>query len=199
MPSIYLLRHGETEASRAGRMCGREDSPLTEGGIQALGRLRLPHADVVFSSPSSRCVHTASVAGYPQPVLESALCEVDFGAWEQHTFDEAAARDSDAAAAYLADPYAFIFPGGEGLADLERRIDDFIRTSLMPRVARGETILVVSHAGPLKMLLLLLLGMGAGHFWNIAILPAKASEIAYTYDGALHTHLVRLNGTEMRG
>ena len=66
-PSLWLIRHGETEWARLGKHTGRTDIPLTElGREQASGVAgRLAHHDFaqVLSSPLSRALDTARLAG----------------------------------------------------------------------------------------------------------------------------------------
>ena len=76
---MYLVRHGETEWSRARRHTGRTDVPLNEVGeaeAKALGQhLRSLEVDRVLSSPMIRAVTTARLAGFgesagfPQPAV----------------------------------------------------------------------------------------------------------------------------------
>jgi len=64
---LILLRHGETEWSRAGRHTGRTDLPLTPAGEAAAAALApaLAGRDIraVFASPLQRATRTAALAG----------------------------------------------------------------------------------------------------------------------------------------
>jgi broad specificity phosphatase PhoE len=84
---LYLVRHGETEWSRARRHTGRTDVPLNpvgEAEAKALGRhLRGLEADRVLSSPRQRAVATAELAGFGDRLeLTEALAEFDYGEYE---------------------------------------------------------------------------------------------------------------------
>ena len=86
MGELILLRHGETEWSRAGKHTGRTDIPLTPHGEQAamalapvLARRRIP---AVFSSPARRAVTTAVLAGLDGAQLYPDLWEWDYGGYE---------------------------------------------------------------------------------------------------------------------
>ena len=86
MGELILLRHGETEWSRAGKHTGRTDIPLTSHGEQAamalapvLARRRIP---AVFSSPARRAVTTAVLAGLDGAQLYPDLWEWDYGGYE---------------------------------------------------------------------------------------------------------------------
>lgn len=89
-PSLYLVRHGETEWARLGRHTGRTDVPLTaEGRAQAraiAGRLAGVRFARVVSSPLSRALDTALLAGYAEVVeIEPDLVEWDYGEYEGRT------------------------------------------------------------------------------------------------------------------
>jgi broad specificity phosphatase PhoE len=90
---LYLVRHGETEWSRARRHTGRTDLPLSpvgEAEARALGdHLRGLEAGRVLSSPLTRAVQTAKLAGLGDRVERSdALLEFDYGRYEGMTTEE---------------------------------------------------------------------------------------------------------------
>jgi len=92
-PKAWLIRHGETEWARDGRHTGRTDVPLTElGRSQAVAAGRKiagqPFAEV-FSSPLSRALETARIAGFGDRVeLLDDLREWDYGDDEGRTTPE---------------------------------------------------------------------------------------------------------------
>jgi broad specificity phosphatase PhoE len=90
---LYLVRHGETEWSRARRHTGRTDLPLSPVGkleAAALGwHLRGLEVDRVLSSPLTRATATASLAGFGDRVeLTDALLEFDYGDYEGRSTPE---------------------------------------------------------------------------------------------------------------
>jgi probable phosphoglycerate mutase len=93
MGDLILLRHGETEWSRAGKHTGRTDIPLTPRGEQAAAAiaplLAGRHIVAVFTSPAERAIRTADLAGLgtgakPDP----DLWEWDYGGYEGMTTRE---------------------------------------------------------------------------------------------------------------
>lgn len=87
MTELILARHGETEWSRDGRHTGRTDVPLTANGRDEAERLREPLAGRgftrVLSSPLSRAVDTARLAGFGEVVeTRDDLLEWDYGEYE---------------------------------------------------------------------------------------------------------------------
>lgn len=90
---MWLVRHGETEWAKLGRHTGRTDIPLTElGRAQAESlaeRLAGRPFALVLSSPLSRALETARLAGYAHQVRTSDdLLEWDYGADEGRTTPE---------------------------------------------------------------------------------------------------------------
>ena len=85
---LILLRHGETEWSRSGRHTGRTDIELLEVGREqatlaadALGDLAL-RDPLVVSSPRTRALVTAELAGLSVDEVSPLLAEWDYGAYE---------------------------------------------------------------------------------------------------------------------
>jgi probable phosphoglycerate mutase len=83
---LYLLRHGETEWNREGRMQGRRDSPLTAlGQVQAARQgaalRRAGVAAPAFVSPRGRARRSAALAGLDARV-DPDLAEIGMGSWE---------------------------------------------------------------------------------------------------------------------
>jgi broad specificity phosphatase PhoE len=83
---LWLVRHGETEWSKARRHTGLTDVPLTEKGAreaEVLGRqLRDVHFDLVLTSPLSRAMRTAEIAGFEGYETSEDLVEFDYGSYE---------------------------------------------------------------------------------------------------------------------
>jgi broad specificity phosphatase PhoE len=86
MGDLILLRHGETEWSRAGKHTGRTDVPLTARGEAAAAALApaLAGRDIVaaFSSPAQRAARTAERAGLTNVKQDPDLWEWDYGGYE---------------------------------------------------------------------------------------------------------------------
>jgi broad specificity phosphatase PhoE len=86
-PEVVLVRHGETEWTRAGKHTGRTDVPLTDRGreqARAVGATLHPRQfAVVLTSPLERAAETCRLAGYGDVAeLRDELMEWDYGAYE---------------------------------------------------------------------------------------------------------------------
>lgn len=83
---LFLVRHGETEWSRAGRHTSRTDLPLLPDGVRRAELLRVRLAgerfDAAFTSPLQRARETARLAGFSEATVEPLLTEWDYGEYE---------------------------------------------------------------------------------------------------------------------
>ena len=174
MPGLILARHGATEHNSSLRFCGHADVPLSETGCRQAERLALRLAgeriDVAYSSDLARAADTAARICEGRGLaaeLRPELREMDFGECDGLTFQEIA-EGYPSVAARLADAGSDIsFPGGESLRRMGERVDGFLETLL--RHGQQESVLVVSHGGPLRVLLCRLLGIGLEHWWQFRL------------------------------
>lgn len=83
---IYLARHGATEWSESGQHTSITDLPLLPRGEEKAKRLgaalREHHFAAVYASDRQRALHTAELAGFPQPTVSPLLREFDYGRYE---------------------------------------------------------------------------------------------------------------------
>jgi broad specificity phosphatase PhoE len=174
---IVLVRHGETEWSRAKRHTGRTDVPLTERGrreAEAVGRqLAGRRFSLVLTSPSSRAHETCRLAGFGTAAQErDDLREWDYGDYEGLTTAEIQAGEPGWSI-WTAD-----VSGGETIAQVGARADrvlDELR-------AAGCNALVFSHGHLLRVLAARWLGLGAGAGALFALDPATLSVLGYEHD-----------------
>jgi broad specificity phosphatase PhoE len=164
--TLYLARHGETEANSQARFSGRLDTPLTEMGRAqacAVGEilkrevgLRPPLAFI--SSPLRRAMTTMQIV---RAVLElppegfttdARIAEIDLGGWDQLTADEARARDPALFEARAADKWDMRVPGGENYADVAARAAGWVESLSTDTFA-------VSHGALTRILRGLFLGL----------------------------------------
>jgi broad specificity phosphatase PhoE len=153
MLELYLVRHGETEWSRARRHTGRTDLPLSpvgEAEARALGdHLRGLEVDRVLSSPLTRALATAKLAGFGDRVERSdALLEFDYGEYEGRTTAEIRASRPGW------DLFRDGCPGGETVERAAVRA----RTLLDDLAAADGRVLLFSHGHQLRILTTVFLG-----------------------------------------
>ena len=182
-----LLRHGQTPMSVQKRYAGRTDAPLTEVGVQqaaaAAKRLASAGLGVIVTSPLLRTVQTAqSVAAVTGAavVTDDGFRETDFGAWEGLTFAEVRERWPAEISAWMADPEVAP-PDGESFTDVSARVTAALDRVLAARA--GQTVLIVSHVTPIKMLVAAALLAPPAALYRMHLDLAALSEIDWYADG----------------
>jgi broad specificity phosphatase PhoE len=153
-PEIVLVRHGETEWSRAGKHTGRTDVPLTdEGRAQAVAlgaTLRGLRFALVLTSPLSRALETCRLADLGEVAQERPdLMEWDYGAYEGRTTAEIREERPDWTL------WRDGVPGGESAAEVGARADRVIAEL---RAAGGDAA-VFAHGHLLRVLTARWLGL----------------------------------------
>ena len=146
-PELWVVRHGETEWSRAGRHTGRTDVPLTPSGERQALALRARLAGLrfaaVLSSPLSRALETCRLAGHGEAArIVGDLREWDYGEYEGRTTAEIQ-REVPGWNIWSAG-----VPGGESVDELGRRADRVIEEAV---AARGD-VLLFAHGHVLRVL-----------------------------------------------
>jgi broad specificity phosphatase PhoE len=166
-PTIYYMRHGETDWNVEGRLQGGIDTPLNE-----LGRTQAAHAgrtladlfarhgrnpsDLAFvASPLQRARHTMDLVrrelklppgGY---ALDDRLREIGYGHWEGSTLAQMQALDPELYATRLIDKWTVPPPGGESYASVQIRMRDWYDS------VKADT-LAVAHGGTARALMVAL-------------------------------------------
>lgn len=193
--TLLLLRHGQTELSVGRRYSGHGDPELTPlGHAQAAGAaVRLAqNADiaVVISSPLRRARQTAAAVSEatnaPLEVREG-LIETDFGAWEGLTFGEAKQRDPELHALWLGSQDVSP-PGGESFATVSQRLA--AERDAILAAYPGQTVVVVSHVTPIKMILRDALRGGPEILYRLHLDLASLSQVDFYPDGGACVRLV---------
>lgn len=180
---LILIRHGELPEEYAGRFVGSTDAPLGEAGIRSCRLLaslwKARYAGcAVFASPKLRTRMSAElICGDSLVRLDDRIREIDFGEWENLTFDEIAERDPERCREWLAHPDDVEFPGGEKFSDFCGRVEEF---SSMVKSLDDERIAVVSHGGVLVRMICGFLGISRGDIWRWQ--PGRGSVSVIDFD-----------------
>jgi alpha-ribazole phosphatase len=162
--NLYMVRHGQTAASRENRFSGTSDLPLTAVGEAMAEAFARAYAsltwDAIYTSPMLRTRQTADalcrLAGI-QATVEDGLKEVGYGEWEGLKQDEVKARWPEAFDYWADDVASRGTPGGETafqVAARAMRVVEGIRT----RHEHGN-VLLVSHKATLRIITCALLGL----------------------------------------
>jgi broad specificity phosphatase PhoE len=166
-PTIYYIRHGETEWNAIGRLQGTQDVPLNERGVKQAAAAGAILADLFARDGRD----TASVAFVASPLgrarttmelvrgtlklplddyaIDDRLREIGYGQWEGSTPEEAEARDPDLFARRLADKWTVAAPGGESYRQVQARVSSWYAE------VTGATV-AVAHGGTARTLMVAL-------------------------------------------
>ena len=163
IPRIILARHGETDWNVERRSQGWNDQPLNEHGLKQaalLGGHVRARFDIrqAWSSDLTRCTQTAEAIGLPYQTARG-LRELHFGQWEGRLWPELHREAPELAAKFVRGDPSFQAPGGERLGDLVVRAGRFIEETGL--TSGDGDVLVISHGGMLRSLIVALLGLPA--------------------------------------
>jgi broad specificity phosphatase PhoE len=177
---MLLIRHGETDWSRAGRFCGRSDQPLNQRGIQQahalVQRLRGENVTLCYTSPALRARQTAEILAAQLDVtrvVRGELREQDFGAWEDCHPHEVAEQEPVLWKAWQSGQIA---PhGGESLNAVAELAQCWLNG--VTRADIHGTIAVVSRGGLLQAMLCALLGTPVRPLWPYRLAAGGVAKV----------------------
>jgi broad specificity phosphatase PhoE len=189
---LFLVRHGTTTLNVQNRYRGRRDVPLDAQGYQDAvdaARLLSPCGlSAVYAGPLRRTIATGQIiadeARVPDLRILHGLNNVDYGAWEGLTAQEAERQDSQAFAAYRSAPEVAVCPAGERLTDAQARITQAVQ--LIGARHAGEVVAAVTHAVMIRLLVLGLNG-GGGESWRIPVGRGSLTSVT-VQDGRIVVH-----------
>ena len=166
---VYLIRHGETDWNKEGKLQGRVDIPLNAEGrhVAELTREALQEVpfDVAFTSPLKRAYETAEIIlrGRGVPIIkDDRIIEVGFGTYEgkkRKDWDENIKNFFLKSEAYVP------LGDGETFEDVLEREGAFLKELFSDSRYQGKTILITTHGAALSGLLTVIKGNSIEKFW----------------------------------
>lgn len=168
---LVLARHGQSEWNLENLFTGWKDPGLTDLGVTeartAGRRLKAKGLgfDVAFTSALSRAQRTCALIleeiGQPglETLSDAALNERDYGDLAGLNKDDARQRWGEAQVHLWRRSYDVQPPGGESLKDTVARVLPYYMGQVLPRVMRGERVLVAAHGNSLRALVMVLDGL----------------------------------------
>lgn len=171
MIKFILIRHGQTEWNKSERFRGRADIPLNETGrIQArkiADYLANEKIDALYTSPLQRALHTAEPLAQRHHLeiqKHDGLNDLDIGAVEGQTADEARQAFPEVIDKWLNAPGHAKFPKGESTKSVKVRLGKSLE-ELGARHAE-QTVALVTHRVVCHVLLSMLLGLDLDSMWS---------------------------------
>jgi len=175
---IDLLRHGETTAGH--RFIGSTDVALTEKGWQQMHKaIQLAHDyDAVITSPLIRCLDfSKKITKLNDSSLDikDDLRELHFGCWENKLSEELWVSDKELLERFWQNPVENTPLNAEALKDFNARVNTCFESILMK--TKNKKLLIVSHAGVIKIILANILSIPLNKINNLNIAHASLSQI----------------------
>lgn len=182
---VDFIRHGEPVGGKKYR--GQTDDPLSDKGWAQMRAAVGDHHPwhVVVSSPLSRCRAFAEElsARHGLPLeIDERWQELGFGEWEGRTAAELMTSDPDRLTRFWSDPIGHAPPGGEPLAAFHARIH-VAWNDLLARHA-GRHVLVVAHAGTIRMMLQQVLDMPLDRIFRVQVPNAGLTRVRVDDSGS---------------
>jgi 2,3-bisphosphoglycerate-dependent phosphoglycerate mutase len=165
---LVLVRHGQSEWNLKNLFTGWKDPGLTDKGIdeakaagQRLKALGLSF-DVAYTSVLSRAQNTCALIleqlgqNSLNTIRDQALNERDYGDLSGLNKDDARAKWGEDQVHVWRRSYDVAPPGGESLKDTVARVLPYYCQEILPRVLRGERVIVAAHGNSLRALVMVL-------------------------------------------
>lgn len=184
--SFLFLRHGATDFPEDRYYCDAvEDPPLNAAGLKQAAfwpdRLQEKQIGAIYVSPSRRTQETAQgiiKRLHVKTETLEGLRERTFGAWDGLTNELIRQQFPQEWLAWKNNLLDYVPAGGESLVGFAKRVDETIQTLLTRH--RGEKILLVTHVGPIRMIVAAALGMAIENHKRLVVGSCSLTQIDYT-------------------
>ena len=182
---ILFVRHGQTETTGQvlpGRAKGLKLSAVGEAQANRLGqviKVSQHEPSAIYTSPMERTRQTAKLIAKPnmlKPISNKGFTEANFGDWTGRKLSELRKLKDWQRVQHT--PSNFRFPNGESFVEIQSRALNSIEN--LTAEHQNETIMVVSHADTIKMIMANALGIHLDPFQRITINPCSVSGVLYT-------------------
>jgi alpha-ribazole phosphatase len=181
---VDLIRHGEPVGGS--RYRGQMDDPLSGTGWSQMRAAIGQHSpwNVIVSSPLTRCLDFAQElsehTGIPLEI-DDRLKEIGFGVWQGKTHEEITQYDPGVLQRFYRDPMTHRPEDAEGLAEFRTRIVSAWSDILNHHA--GQHILIVCHAGTIRMVLSHVLEIPLSNLFRIKVASAGITRIECAEQG----------------
>lgn len=189
MTRLLLVRHGESTANLNNVFAGHYDPQLTELGhrqAECTGRFVLGNYKVsaIYSSDLHRAFdtaqHFADIAGLAV-IPEPRLREIYAGEWEEMSFSEVEQTYAEDWNRWRVDPANAVCTGGESVRQLADRV--FAAVQEIAKNHEKQTVLVATHATPIKVAMWKILGSEPETIKNLSwVSNASVTELIWEED-----------------
>jgi len=195
MPTILLIRHGENDYVKKHLLAGRQPGVnLNEKGRQQAQtiaeKLSTAPLKAIYSSPLERAMQTAeplSQALNLPIITRPGLIETDVGEWSGQSWKKLARTKAWRTVQFM--PSIFRFPGGETLAECQRRMCQELQ-ALAELHESKDLIACFSHADPIRLAVAYFIGQPLDMFQRLSVSPGSITAL---HLGETSSRLLTLN------
>ncbi|MFM7586784.1 MAG: 2,3-bisphosphoglycerate-dependent phosphoglycerate mutase [Bacteroidota bacterium] len=192
MPTLVLVRHGQSQWNLENRFTGWVDVPLSAQGeeeaARAGGMLATYHFDLAFTSALQRAQNTLRImlrvmGNEELPIIANeALNERMYGMLQGLNKAETAVRYGDEQVLIWRRSYDVAPPDGESLKDTAARVIPYVNQEIFPLLRAGKNVLVAAHGNSLRALVMQLEGMSPAEILQFEIPTAVPRVYTLTED-----------------
>ena len=196
MPLLLLIRHGENDFVKTGKLAGRlPEIHLNERGQKQAAALGEALKDVpikaIYSSPLERAIETAAPianARNLEIIREPDLMDTNVGSWQGKSLK--ILRRTKVWSVVQSAPSRFRFPEGESFVESQTRYVSVLERIIKTHNKPQDIVAVVFHADPIKLTVAYFLGMPLDHFQRLS---CDTGSLSALYVGETGANLIKLN------
>jgi len=196
MPLLLLVRHGENDYVKTGKMAGRLPGVrLNERGQKQAQALSEALKDVpikaIYSSPLDRAMETATPiasARKLQIIQEPDVMDADIGEWQGRSWK--VLRLTKVWKIVQNSPSRFRFPEGESFPEMQTRIANALERIVKKHNKPQDIIVVVFHADPIKLAVSHFLGLPLDNFQRLS---CDTGSLTVLHVNEMGANLIKLN------
>lgn len=196
---IILVRHGETDMNKNNLYFGHLDPSLNETGKKQLERSKcslrkienVDEISQIYCSPLKRCVESLDILEISKNIninYDDDFKELNFGIFEGKTYKEICENYPEEVKRMKVEWRTFKVEGSESLEELEKRVVSKLEEIFEAK--KGKKILLVAHAGVIKILLSHYLVGNIDLYWKLKIDNGAISKIVKLEDGFVYVDYV---------
>lgn len=191
MPTLLLIRHGENDYTKKGKLAGHlPNVHLNERGQQQAQALADALKDVpltaIYASPLERAQETAAPIAAARGLsiqTDADLIESFVGKWQGRSWRVLSL--TKAWKIVQRAPSRFRFPGGESFPEMQTRITSALERIAAKHKGRQDIVAVVFHADPIKLAVAHFIGMPLDHFQRLGCDTGSLTMLHLSESGAM--------------
>jgi probable phosphoglycerate mutase len=196
MPFLLLIRHGENDHIKSGKMAGRIPGVhLNERGREQAEALAKALAEIpikaIYSSPLERAVETATPIATARRLgvqIEAGLLESDVGKWQGRPWKSIQRMKAWKVVRFS--PSRFRFPEGESFPEMQTRVVTALENIIQKHARPQDIIACVFHGDPIKLAVAHFIGLPLDHFQRLGCETGSVSALNI---GEMGAALIKLN------